>query len=63
MTQINKQNKGRRVRLIETHDRVTKLRLGDEGTYEYAIISGEPPRVSIEHHINWDSGSRFPRKC
>ena len=59
MTQINKENKGRRVRLIETHDKFTKLRPGDEGTYEYAIINGEPPHVSIQHSIKWDSGSRL----
>lgn len=56
MLPIDKTNAGRRVELIiRCNDKWTKLRPGDQGTYEYAnILAG-----MTQHMINWDNGSHL----
>lgn len=51
MTIMNKDNAGRRVELIHTDDRYTKLRPGSRGTYQYCLDQeggdGEPARYPV----------------
>lgn len=51
MSFFNKDNKGKRVKLIHSKD--TTLKPGDEGTYEFMLCNSE----NIQHSIKWDNGS------
>ena len=55
MTSIDETNKGRRVELIDTNDPYTKLKAGDQGTYEFELKQSNP--LENQHSIQWDSGS------
>lgn len=55
MEGFNNSNFGRRVELIHTSDEYTKLRKGDQGTYEYSFINYN----QLAHCINWDKGSHL----
>lgn len=53
MSKMNKTNAGRRVELVYTNDPYTRLKPGDQGTYEWALLS----EMMIQHSIKWDDGS------
>jgi hypothetical protein len=55
MSQFDKTNKGKRVRLIYTNDQHTSLESGDEGTYEMALVNPD----MVQHLIKWDNGSNL----
>jgi len=55
MTRLDKTNAGRRVELVSTDDPYTKLRSGDQGTYEFCLVQSSP--MENQHAIKWDSGS------
>lgn len=46
---------GKRIKLIYTKDRYTKLRSGDTGTITDVTILPE----GMEQRVSWDSGSRL----
>lgn len=56
-TTLDESNKGKRVELIHTNDRYTKLKPGDRGTYQFLLKQTDPKEN--EHHIKWDSGSNL----
>ena len=57
MTKMNKDNAGRRVELIHTDDRYTKLRPGSRGTYQYCL--DQEGAMENQHGIQWDNGSNL----
>lgn len=52
-SKIDESNSGRRVRLLYTKEKDTKLKPGDEGTYEFTTVN---PGL-VEHRIRWDNGA------
>jgi len=56
MSAIDRFNNGRRVELVHTDDKWTKLKPGDKGTYEYMIWQ---PSGKHQHSIKWDDGSNL----
>jgi hypothetical protein len=54
---IDETNKGRRVELVSCDDPYTRLKPGDQGTYEFANITGEGRDRMVQHNIKWDSAS------
>ena len=54
---IDRSNEGRRVELVSCDDPYTRLKPGDQGTYEFANITGEGRDRMVQHNIKWDSGS------
>ncbi len=57
MTKFNEENTGKRVELIHTNDRYTKLKPGDKGTYQILLEQTHP--LENQHLIKWDSGSNL----
>lgn len=55
MTEIIKDNEGKRVELIQTDDPYTKLKPGDRGTYQFFLKQQYP--LQSQHCIKWDNGS------
>jgi hypothetical protein len=53
MARIDRTNQGKRVELVSTNDRYTRLRSGALGTYELAIVNSD----MTQHCIRWDEGS------
>ena len=57
MTRIDTENEGKRVELVYSGDRYTKLKAGDKGTYQAVLIQRHP--LENQHLIKWDSGSNL----
>lgn len=55
-TKFDKTNKGRKVELIFTDDKYTRLKTGDKGTYQMCLVQ---PDGRHQHCIDWDSGSKL----
>jgi len=57
---LDETNKGKRIKLNHTNDLYTNLKPGDEGTYEYSILSKiSRSEILVQHSIKWDNGSRL----
>lgn len=55
MTEIDRTYRGRRVEFGSSEKPITKLKRGDEGTYQYTELSATETR----HIIKWDNGAEF----
>jgi len=55
-TKLDETNKGRRVELVFTDDKYTRLKTGDKGTYQMCLVQ---PNGRNQHFIDWDRGSNL----
>jgi len=53
---IDKTHRGKRVQLVYTNDRYTKLKPRDRGTYQQTLLQ---PDGRHQHSIQWDDGSNL----